>query len=90
MSVLLEEPFPPYTVDCYSPAFHIAFEADGPTHSKNADAKRDLRLWEAYQLPVLHVKVSDITGDTDPLARRVVAFLRKWADTGYERRQSCL
>jgi very-short-patch-repair endonuclease len=90
LSVLAEEPFSPYQVDFYNGAFHIAIEADGPTHTAKADAKRDQALWEAYQLPVFHVTVSDLTGDRAPLSRRFVAFLREWAPTGYERRQSCL
>ena len=44
---LLEEvDFPPGRVDCYCPAYHIAFEADGPQHSTKHDRERDEYLWK--------------------------------------------
>ena len=54
-TVEIEVGFPPKSVDCYIPEYHIAFEADGPHHSKQKDLDRDAFLLTTYALPVYHV-----------------------------------
>jgi very-short-patch-repair endonuclease len=59
-AIRLEEPFGTYQVDCYDPADHIAYEADGaywhnrPKQRKH-DRRRDRRLWLDFGLPVLRI-----------------------------------
>ncbi|KKK85867.1 hypothetical protein LCGC14_2768960, partial [marine sediment metagenome] len=42
--MLMEEAeFPPYRVDCYLPAYHVAIEIDGAQHSAKTDEERDAK-----------------------------------------------
>ena len=54
-TVEVEVNFPPKWVDCYLPDYHVAFEADGPQHSREKDLDRDAYLMAEYALPVYHV-----------------------------------
>lgn len=58
--VQLEVPFGTYTVDCYLPAQHLAFEADGEYWHRGRTGKdraRDAKLLRDHALPV--VRISD-------------------------------
>ena len=54
-----EVPFPPYTVDIWVVDAHFAVEVDGPQHLASKDKKRDARLLEEYNLPVLHISMGE-------------------------------
>ena len=60
MRLKVEVEFLPNVVDCYLPEFHVAFEADGPTHSFMKDRDRDDYLMSAYALPVYHVSNKEL------------------------------
>ena len=53
-----EVDLPPYRVDIYLPDFHAAVEADGPTHGRTMDGRRDAYLKATYFLPVFHVPLA--------------------------------
>jgi very-short-patch-repair endonuclease len=68
----VEEPFGPYAVDIYVPEIKMAFEADGPMHSKRRDAQRDAVLLAEYGVRVERFKQRVIQGSSlDVLARMV-------------------
>ncbi len=73
-----EREFLPYTVDCYVEKLHLAFEFDGPHHSKAHDRKRDLFLFANYGLPVIRVE----TMDREELGSQLIAgLLDSWVDS---------
>lgn len=69
----LEEPFGPYAVDIYVPELHMAFEADGPSHSKRKDRIRDLVLLDTFGLHVARFKQRVILKDVDGAVEAWVA-----------------
>ena len=85
---LIEEvTFPPFTVDCYVPRFHVVIEVDGPQHRASRDKKRDLYLGEAYNLLVGHIPAGAVE---KVVHDEVVRLFRSAADTARVRRQECL
>ncbi len=83
-----EKNFPPYSVDAYLPGLHVAFEADGPTHQKNPDAKRDLRLMGKYALPVYRISSVTLALKRKEIFKMVVNLLlaQQWKSSTVERR----
>lgn len=77
-----EREFSPYSVDCYVERLHVAFEFDGPHHSKRRDEKRDDRLMAWYALPVIRV---DVQGREAMLGQLVTGLLRHWESSAAER-----
>ena len=55
LTVEVEVAFPPKSVDCYLPDYHLAVEADGPQHSLSKDIDRDSYLMTVYALPVVRI-----------------------------------
>ena len=60
VEIVIEGEFPPYWVDCYLPDYHVAFEADGPSHSQIKDKNRDDVLMINYALPVFRISSEDL------------------------------
>ena len=60
VEIVVEGEFPPYWVDCYLPDYHVAFEADGPSHSQIKDRNRDDTLMINYALPVFRISSEDL------------------------------
>lgn len=89
LDVVEEIPFHPYTVDCYVPSLHMAFEADGPKHNKQKDMVRDLYLLGTYALPVIHLTDKELHNKTDGFFYMAKAFANMSlnADTAQERQQ---
>lgn len=88
LEVEVEKSFPPFSVDTYLPGLHVAFEADGPTHQKKPDAKRDQRLMSEYALPVYRLSSIMLDLRPDDLFKVVVNLLltMQWKDSMVERR----
>lgn len=91
LEVMEEVPFPPYRVDVYLPAYHVAVEADGPAHAGGRDARRDAELARVYGLPVYHIMERDVRTATDRRRTRgeLEAFLRLHRATAAERWERC-
>ena len=92
LSVTIEMSFPPYHVDCYLPDYHVAVEADGPSHSRRKDETRDDQLMVAYALPVYRVD-SGILGRGSEAVWRALALEilgKTWRATLVERRLQAL
>ncbi len=78
-----ERPFGPYTVDCYVPSLHVAFEYDGPQHFAAHDRKRDAYLFATHGLPV--IRVSEL--EPQAMLRELCwALLVIWKDSADVRR----
>ena len=88
LEIVVEASFPPKWVDCYVPMYHVAFEADGPTHSLAKDSSRDTHLMVEYALPVIHLTDEELAQSMDQrchtLLRAILA--NAWQDTVVERR----
>ena len=87
-TVEVEVSFPPRWVDCYLPDHHVAFEADGPSHSREKDLTRDAHLMAYYALPVYHLTSEQLTM-TEPERSRFllgVVLDSTWSDSLLERR----
>ena len=86
--VEVEGLFPPKSVDCYLPDYHVAVEADGPMHSLAKDRDRDAFLMVNYALPVVHLTSDEIAKSSDLLlgimCRRILEG--SWGLTCLERR----
>jgi len=54
---MAEIDFPPYRVDIYIPDAHMVVEVDGPHHVLAKDEKRDVYLYETYNLPVVRISI---------------------------------
>ncbi len=89
LDVVEEVSFHPYTVDCYVPSLHLAFEADGPKHQKSKDMQRDLHLMATYALPVIRLTAKELANKTDGFfyMAKAVATMSLNADTAQERQQ---
>lgn len=83
-----EREFAPYRVDVYVPELHVAFEADGPMHTKPRDAKRDAVLDEQYSLIVYRVPHQRFrNSDTrDAVAADILTRVDDWSRTAAERK----
>lgn len=88
VEVMDEVVFPPYQVDVYVPAFHVAIEADGPQHSERRDEKRDKMLLETYHLPVFRVTPEELA-DWDATFERLVEFFDEHAESRWWRYAKC-
>lgn len=86
---LMEEvSFPPYQVDIYVPEAHAAIEADGPQHNRRESMRRDVRLYDTYDLPVIHV-LSELVTNQDALRSSLLAYLGVYAQTAKQRLERC-
>ncbi len=74
-----ERPFSPYSVDCYVDELHVAFEADGPSHTARRDEKRDTYLLATYALPVIHVTQAALTGSEVHKLKMLSRAILKWS-----------
>ena len=83
-----EHPFPPYSVDCYVPEAHVAFEADGPGHLKKRDAARDAELELIYGVLVRRFSQKDLENTTQ-VEDEIIEFIDRHADTAETRRRLC-
>jgi len=83
--------FLPYSLDIYLGEWHLAIEIDGPTHSRARDRKRDVRLFELYGVPVLHV-TTEFVEDVQPeeIKHAIMAFVNEYASTAKERKSAWL
>ena len=89
LSVETEVSFPPKSVDCYLPDYHIAFEADGPQHSMQKDLDRDAFLLTEYALPVFHVDYRILESDDNvEIYKKLIAVIldNDWKSTRTQRR----
>ena len=93
LQVEVEASFPPKFVDCYLPAYHVAFEADGPQHAGTKevgvkDKARDDYLMGTYALPVVHVRSTELIGSQENvMANTFIALLRTgWGESVKDRR----
>ena len=80
-----EVPFPPYTVDIYVPAFHIAVEVDGPQHSEKKDTKRDNYLLWTYKLWIFRISDKDFNANALKFYTELVEFLDSAANSAIYR-----
>ena len=82
---LMEEVrFPPYTVDIYIPSAHIAVEVDGPHHKKKKDEKRDKRLLDTYNLPVIRLTMGQAK-KAHIVKETVLEAIDEWKDSAEDR-----
>lgn len=88
LGVRIEQAFGPYQVDVYCEEAHVAFEFDGPMHSKEKDAKRDLWLLEQAGLPVLRIESWELMNaeKRQRTEQRVRSFIDEHAGTLEARR----
>ena len=84
VELMVEIPFPPYTVDIYLPTLHAAIEVDGPHHSAKRDKIRDQRLFAQYSLPVFRIKVNQVLHPKN-WRDRLVEFYKEFMDSAHER-----
>ena len=85
--VEVEVIFSPKSVDCYLPDYHVAFEADGPSHSLAKDRDRDAYLMVTYALPIYRLtdkELKDPSRATRTLIERF--FDVTWGSNRKERR----
>jgi very-short-patch-repair endonuclease len=75
--IMEEVPFPPYTVDTYVKAYHLAIEVDGPQHRKSADAKRDADLQDVYGLVMFHIRDEDFA-NREAISESAMRLLTTW------------
>ena len=86
-TVDVEVSFPPKWVDCYLPDYHVAFEADGPHHSRAKDEDRDAYLMSTYALPVYHLRYSTLKYEDRSIRALVKILLAHcWQTSVTERR----
>lgn len=78
-----EKPFPPYVADIYLPEWHLIIEIDGPQHFAKADATRDARLKEHYNVVVLHLKHDILIGTARD---EIIGFIEENADSADKRK----
>ena len=83
-SVDMEVPFPPYRLDLYLLAQHLAIEFDGAHSFRNRDRKRDDYLMEHYSLPVL--RIVDLT-PKEEVQRKILHFVGQWTNSAKERKE---
>ena len=82
---LMEEiRFPPYTVDIYIPSAHIAVEVDGPHHKKKKDEKRDKKLLDIYNLPVIRLTMGQAK-KAHIVKETVLEAIDEWKDSAEDR-----
>lgn len=84
-----ERPFPPYRVDVYCDELHVAFEADGPMHTRPRDKKRDAALLDQYALVVHrvpHHKLRNAVSRAD-LRREIKETVGFWSATAAARKR---
>ena len=84
-----EVSFPPKSVDCYLPDYHIAFEADGPQHSMQKDMDRDAFLMAEYALPIFHVDYKILELDSNSkIYKKILTIIldNDWKSTRTQRR----
>ena len=87
IDVDVEVEFYPKVVDCYSSLYHVAFEADGPYHTRKKDAERDDYLMANYALPVIHIGYEHLRNHKKATREVVRQLLRvSWLDSAWERR----
>ena len=86
--VEVEVSFPPKSVDCYLPEYHIAIEADGPQHTRMKDLDRDAYLMAQYALPVYRVTSEELAGSSLQALQALLSdvFRRTWHTSLVERR----
>lgn len=88
LDVQAERGFGPYCVDAYCVEVHVAFEFDGPLHSRTRDVKRDRWLLEEAGLPVMRLTAGDVGGrHMEETEERMKAFVAEHADTLQERKE---
>ena len=78
-----------FFIDCYSPDFHIGFEADGPWHNSKRDERRDSFLLDQCQLPLLRFSNEEINDYKflDTLKNRIIDFVDIWRDSSISRKK---
>ena len=88
VEIVVEGEFPPYSVDCYLPDYHIAVEADGPSHSPIKDADRDARLMVEYALPVFRISSEDLDKGKQYIYEVLILDLleRSWKNSVVDRK----
>ena len=87
--VEVEASFYPKSVDCYVSDYHVAFEADGPQHSREKDMDRDAYLMGTYALPVFHIPWEHLLkSNTADVLKAVIRPIldTSWLNTRVERR----
>ena len=89
LTVEIETPFPPYSVDCYLPDLHVAVEADGPMHSAMRDQVRDDTLMAVYALPVLRIDSGTLVKSDSVIwkALALTVLRSAWWSSAVKRRQ---
>jgi len=88
LELMDEVPFPPFQVDIYVPQAHVAIEADGPQHNRRADERRDEKLFELYDLPVIHV-TDEAIAEQASLRYALLAHIGIYMQTAEQRLTRC-
>lgn len=85
-----EVAFGPYSVDAYVRELHVAFEADGPHHTRKRDEERDdyLRRW--CKLPVIRLHMGAHGLSDRQVEQTVRNAASTWAGTAERRYHSGL
>ena len=90
LSFIEEQEFPPYRVDAYCPELHVAFEADGPHHTRARDKRRDALLMKQYGLHVHRIRQHSFSTATARAFIRVdiQKEIDGWSETMAVRKES--